>query len=160
MNTQQRKKTAGFTMIEMLVALLILSVGLLGIAALQTTGQQATYRAYVRTQATWLAYDIMDRMRINQANAANYIVSDFASAGPGGGNPNNQCDEGTCDPEQLAVYDLDNWFIQIQNSLPMGEARIISDLAIANQYNITLRWLDRQQDEDGELIEQDWVLRL
>ena len=63
MNKQMSQQQSGFTMIEMLVALVILSVGLLGVAALQTRGQQFNYEAYIHTQATFLAYDLTDRMR-------------------------------------------------------------------------------------------------
>ncbi|HLE93281.1 MAG TPA: type IV pilus modification protein PilV, partial [Sulfuricaulis sp.] len=55
----------GFSLIEVLVALLVLSIGLLGLAALQTTSLQYNTGSYFRTQATFLAYDIIDRMRAN-----------------------------------------------------------------------------------------------
>jgi type IV pilus assembly protein PilV len=56
----------GFTLIEVLVTMVILSVGLLGMAALQLTGIRNNQGSAMRTQATMLAYDIVDRMRANR----------------------------------------------------------------------------------------------
>lgn len=61
----------GATLIEVLVAALILSVGLLGLAGLQVTSVKSNQSAYIRSQATLLAYDIADRMRTNRAEALN-----------------------------------------------------------------------------------------
>src|SRR5690606_3260878 len=61
----------GFSLIEVLVALLVLSVGLLGLAMLQIEGLKHNTDAYYRTQATVLAYDIIDRMRANSDAAKN-----------------------------------------------------------------------------------------
>lgn len=59
----------GLTLVEILVALLVLSIGLLGLAALQTTSLRFNTSAYYRTQATALAYDLSDRMRANRQAA-------------------------------------------------------------------------------------------
>ena len=72
----QRRRSTGFSIIEVLVALLVLAIGLLGLAALQAQGLRFNHDAYVRTQATHLAYDIIDRMRSNRANAAAYTAGD------------------------------------------------------------------------------------
>ncbi len=58
----------GFTLLEILVAVLVLSIGLLGIAGLQVTGLRFNHSAYARTQATLLAYELADRMRANRPN--------------------------------------------------------------------------------------------
>jgi type IV pilus assembly protein PilV len=77
---EPRHAAGGFTLIETLVAVLVLSIGLLGIAALQLTSLQSNSTATQRSQATFLAYDIVDRMRANkrQAVAGAYNVT-FAS---------------------------------------------------------------------------------
>ena len=67
----------GFSLIEVLVAMLVLAIGLLGLAALQTQGVRFNHDAYVRSNATALAYDIVDKMRINRANAASYTTANF-----------------------------------------------------------------------------------
>lgn len=59
----------GFTLIEVLVAILVLSVGLFGLGGLMITGMKNNQSSYQRTQATWLAYDMADRIRTNRARA-------------------------------------------------------------------------------------------
>ena len=67
----------GFTLLEVLIALLVLSIGLLGLAALQTTGLRANQMASMRTLATQFTYDITDRMRSNPAGVAagDYVIT-------------------------------------------------------------------------------------
>lgn len=57
---------SGATLIEVLIAIVVLSIGLLGLAGLQVTSIQSNYSAYYRSQATVLAYDYADRMRTNR----------------------------------------------------------------------------------------------
>ena len=64
-----RKQTRGFTLVEALVALVVLSIGLLGVAALQLSSLQSNSSAASRSQATLLAYEVVDRMRANQSAA-------------------------------------------------------------------------------------------
>src|SRR6185295_1538044 len=63
------RRSRGFTMIEVLVSLVVLSIGLLGVAALQLTSLRSNHSSAMRSQATFLAYDIIDRMRANRAAA-------------------------------------------------------------------------------------------
>jgi len=75
MNRNLIPKDSGFTLLEVLIALLVLAIGLLGLAALQTTGLRANQMASMRTLATQVAYDMTDRMRANQVGmAANQYV--------------------------------------------------------------------------------------
>lgn len=67
--------TRGFSIIEVLVALVILSVGLLGLAALQAEGLRGSSSAIQRTAAVNLASDIADRMRANRAALDSYVVN-------------------------------------------------------------------------------------
>lgn len=62
-------KSGGFSLIEVLVGLIILAIGLLGLAGLQLEALRNNNSAYLRSQATFLAYDIMDRMRANRNHA-------------------------------------------------------------------------------------------
>lgn len=60
------RSAQGFTLLEVLIAVVVLSVGLLGLARLQTAGLRQNHSAFMRSQATMLAYDIIDRMRTNK----------------------------------------------------------------------------------------------
>ena len=68
---QSINKSRGFTLVEVLVAVLVLAIGLLGLAGLQVTGLRNNQSAYYRSQATQLAYDMADRMRANPAGMKN-----------------------------------------------------------------------------------------
>ena len=127
-SVSRRRRSRGFSIIEVLIALLVLAIGLLGLAALQAQGLRFNHDAYVRTQATNLAYDIVDRMRANRANVAGYTAGD-----PGG----------ACDPLVAGVsMDLTCWYDALADTLPAG-AGVISANATANFYDVTVRWVDR-----------------
>jgi len=96
----QGKRQCGFTLLEVLIALLILSIGLLGLAALQTTGLRSNQMASMRTLATEAAYDITDRMRANPTGVAagEYVI----------GLTQNPGDSGTS-ATGTALTDLTEW---------------------------------------------------
>ena len=127
----------GFTLIEILVAMLILAIGVLGIAALQYKGLQYNQDAYFRTQINYLAYDIADRMRLNQANAAQYAtnLTDYQvpATAPTG------CDESAVS----YTNDLACWKQSLYNALPPGSVANIDD-AGSGLYSVTLTWTDRE----------------
>ena len=130
MNRQGTKNQLGFTLLEVLIALLILSIGLLGLAALQTTGLRSNQMATMRTLATQAAYDISDRMRANPAGMANnqyVIATGEAPADP---------------PVTRADIDLTEWRAQIAR-LPGGLSRITQTAGTPVTHEITVFW-----DED------------
>ena len=143
---KQQKFVAGFTLMEILIALLVVSVGLLGVATLQVRGQQFNQAAYLRTQAAFLAHDIMERMRINTDRTGNGIAGNaddggYAnnSMGDAAGCPamGTDCDSGTCSLAQLATYDLAQWCGRLQEWLPAAEARIDWN---GTSYDIFICW--------------------
>lgn len=151
-------RQAGFTLIEVLVALLVLSIGLLGLAALQATGMKYNSDAYYRTQASIFAYDIIDRMRANPKGAGDgdYVVdetnlaaklSSFAS-GP-------KCDVSACSSTSaIALYDLGRWY-EAQRALPApGTPSSISKTG--NEHTIIIRWRERGEIE----MSQTWIVEL
>jgi type IV pilus modification protein PilV len=112
------KSYAGYSLVEILVAVLVISVGLLGVATLQTRGQQFNHFSYLRTQATFLAYDLMDRMRTNatEARKGTYAVNDGnCETEP---TPDTECDNSECSYDRLAQYDLANWHYMVCDVLP------------------------------------------
>lgn len=99
----------GFSLIEVLVALLVLSIGLLGLAALQTTGLQLNHQSYERTQAVIQAYDIIDRMRANKSGSGGAINSTYDSVALGATPGTADCASATCTGDELAQYDIRKW---------------------------------------------------
>ena len=121
----------GFTLIEVLVAVLVLSIGLLGVAKLVLAAVKANDSAYFRGQAAALAYSILDEMRANRAYALTspgYSVAYGAYPDPG-----IACGAAsTCTPAQVAQYDLYMWKQQLDaastvtsGALPSGDGRIV-----------------------------------
>lgn len=119
------KRVEGFTLIEVLVAFLILSVGLIGLAGLQLSGVKHTRDAYYQTQATVLAADIMDKMRSNLDNLTSYRVAS-ASAQP-------TCyASGGCSGTAMASNDVYGWRTAVASSLPNGDAIVCLDSSNLN----------------------------
>ena len=136
------KKHDGFTLIEVLIAVVILAGGLLGLAALQAAGLSNSQSSYNRSQATQLAYDIADRIRANPKKAANYLTTFMK---PGDANASaTACSSSanTCTPELLAEKDLDDWSDDLA-TLPFGEGTIT---IAGTVYTVTVKWDD---DKDG-----------
>jgi len=161
---QTHKLSAGFTMLEMLIALLVLSIGLLGVATLQSRGQQFNQIGYLRTQATFLAYDIMDRIRINSDQNT---INGNGDNGTYALNPTTltqDCDQSDCTPQDLVIYDLIKWHELVQNTLPGGNADINwgdVDSNGVNEYAITIEWTNIiNREEDAEPEKQTWILLL
>lgn len=71
----------GFTMIEVLVSLLIIVLGLLGLAGMQARMQAAEFESYQRTQALILLYDIVDRINVNRETGSCFAVTTSAATG-------------------------------------------------------------------------------
>lgn len=110
----------GFTLLEVLVALIVLSVGLLSLAGLQVIGLRTNHSAYMRTQATIQSYDIIDRMRANfrgvrDGHYNKPTVDDSA------GIEHAACETTTgCSSQQMAEQDLFRWNQAITDVLPGG----------------------------------------
>jgi type IV pilus assembly protein PilV len=119
----------GFSMVEVLVSLLVLSLGLLGLAALQSTSMKSTHSAYLRTQATQYAHDMLDRMRANReaARAGDYDLA-MANSAP------------TCD--NLVNCDRAEWRADL-SSLPAGSGSIAYDPA-TQFVTVVVQWNDER----------------
>ncbi len=139
------RRARGFTLLEVLVALVVLSIGLLGIGKLVMASARGNDSAYMRSQATALAYAILDAMRANrdQAIAGAYNVS--LGSYTGGANcvtPN------TCTAAQLVAYDLSQWKGKMAVVLPNGDGSIVTAAVPGadgqNRYTavITVTWND------------------
>ncbi len=145
----------GFTMIEVMVTVFILSVGILGIAGMQAVAVRESQNTYYRTQADILASDIVDRMRANRTEAYggnNNGYTDAAGTGTGA------C-QAECAADEMAAYDLAHWKSVIDNSsLPSGKGNITwnSDVigsdgsTIGSVYTIQVFWDENRDGSSGE----------
>jgi type IV pilus assembly protein PilV len=134
----------GFTLIEVMVSLVILSMGLLGIAKLVLFSAHSNDSAYLRSQATDLAYAMLDAMRGNRAiaMAQGYDVPiNTAPAAPG------SCLGATCTPGALATYDVNSWLNRLALALPSGTGSVTTTTTVApapvgTTAVITVQWDD------------------
>lgn len=136
-------KNTGFTLIEVLIAMLVLAIGLLGLAALQATGLKNNLSAYTRSQATQLAYDMSDRMRANRADTQNLAASTYVTVVPTVAVAKANCEQvaNACSAVDMAENDLFIWNNAITTVLPMGQGTIALNGSI---YTITINWDDNR----------------
>ena len=144
------KTAKGFTMIEVLIAVLVLSIGLLGLASLQAASLKNNYSSYMRTQAVIFANDMVDRIRANPVAAAsstaynNVSPSSMPSSDPG-------CTSGACTPADIAKHDIYQWYTNLSNTaagtgLPGGTGTVIGD---GIQFTVTVMWDDEKTGASG-----------
>lgn len=128
MDIQQKSTQRGFSLMEVLIALLIMSIGLLGLAALQATSLKSNHGAYQRSQAIFLAYDIIDRMRANRniAIAGDYNLAMNSSAP-------------AASVSSLADTDMNDWMTNfVEVLLPAGDGSV--NCTNAGVCTVVLQW--------------------
>lgn len=135
-------KQSGFTMVEVLVALVVLAIGLLGIAALYLNSLQSGRTAIYRTQAVNLAADLADRIRANRTAQAAYgtLFADAEVEVPG-------CyTTGGCIDTELASTDLARWKATLAQLLPNGQGQVVVTPPVAagepTNYVVTVQWAE------------------
>lgn len=128
------KRQRGVSLIESMIALLVISVGLLGIAALQVTSMKQNSSAMHHSQAVWIAFNISERIRSNFGQFTAYgtpmIDTDTGYS--------QDC-SGGCTAAQMITSDASDWTVEVQK-LPSGRGTI--DSPIANQLRIRVMWDD------------------
>ena len=126
----------GFTLLEALIAVVIIAIGLLGLSGMQMISLRNTNEGFLRTQATASAHDMAERIRANSIAVENNIFASFDSASPSYCStlPAN-CSSSTanCDAAQLAEYDFhaiacgSNAYDGVQSLLPQGTMSVSCD---------------------------------
>jgi type IV pilus assembly protein PilV len=139
-------RSGGFTLVEVLVSLVILAIGLLGIAKLMLFSSHSNDSAYLRSQATSLAYEILDDMRANRPEALNGTSYITAAAVPAVA-PGALCmGVGSCTtPQQLGLYDVYQWGLHLNansgavhpGALPNGQGSVATAL-VGGQTTVTI----------------------
>lgn len=144
----------GFTLLEILIALVILSIGLLGVAALQGVGLRSSHGAYLTSQASLLAYDMADRIRANPQpeNAYDFNTTSIDCSQPLPTSP----------PSLLITADLAEWACAVQGLLPNGSATIADSRDAVTgvfTYVIDIQWEDLQSEENNDAV-VPWTYQL
>jgi type IV pilus assembly protein PilV len=112
-----RKHQNGVTLIESMIALLVLSIGLLGIATLQITAMKQNVSSLNHSQAVWIAYNVSDRIRSNMNEFDNYHGIDT------NGSYTQDCTANPCTAGQMLTADAADWKTMVA-SLPAGRGTI------------------------------------
>ena len=144
-----RTAETGFTLIETMVALLVISVGMIGVALLHGTALSASGTAIYRSEAVMLAGNVADRIRMNRG-------ADVAYEGAAA---DNNCDDPTgsggvdCSPAQMAAHDLFLWEAEVAATLPGGQGAIDVDTGTTpTSYTVTVSWDESSQDARASFV--------
>ncbi|TGG91085.1 type IV pilus modification protein PilV [Natronospirillum operosum] len=137
------ERQRGVSLIEVLVAVVILAVGLLGLAALLGNAMQSNQHAQGRTQAVFLASDMMERLRANRNNIEDYAPLPFMD-NPADCNTSWAPDNST----SVAANDIGEWQNSLRCLLPDGNGRVTLNDDLVT---ITVRWVevDELSDDGG-----------
>jgi type IV pilus assembly protein PilV len=139
----------GFTLIEILVTVIVLSIGLLGLAGLQATALRFNSTAYQRSQATILAYDIAEQMR---ANAKAARCGAYTNGTRRTGEDCSVIEVSDLPARQaIATQDIQRWTATLGNVLPLGTGTIAYAGTIIT---VTIRW----DDSRGENPLQQFIM--
>jgi type IV pilus assembly protein PilV len=147
--TRIAKLASGFSLIEVLIALIIMSVGMLGIAGLYVHGMQAGRTSMFRHHAVTLAGDVADRIRANPTAGVAYIDAGTAPA------PGVNCIGGgiDCTPAEMADSDMFFWDQQADATLPNGDVTVAyNNAAVPSVYTVTVSWEEAGQDPPTYVI--------
>lgn len=137
---QRRQRQSGYTLLEVLVAAVLLTTGLIGLASMQVNGTRLNNSAYLRSQATILAYDIVDRMRANipAARAGNYDLA-LTDATP-------------TTVATVPNVDLGQWRTAVAYNLPAGNSSVTRVAGASaddpSQFTVVVQWNDGRAPAD------------
>lgn len=123
------KKQTGFTLLEVMIALVIFSIGLLGLAGLQSAGIRNNQISYARTIAQQLTYDMTDRIRNNPSVDYSAVAGAFTN-----------CNTGACTSATMAAFDVFEWNAAItapNSPLKSAAGFIVNN---GNGFTISIGW--------------------
>jgi type IV pilus assembly protein PilV len=156
---------SGVSLIEVLIAMFILSFGLLGIAGLQAGVAKYKVNTWARTAISSLYSDMTDRIRMNSdvagtnfitgvTSTSQYLLSDTWATQQSATltTPSPNCETAACTPTERAAYDMVVWRQLVRAKLPGGSALISGDRSTS--IRVTLMWFDKgNTEEDGATLD-------
>lgn len=145
-----KRTVRGFTLIEVLVAVVVVSLGMLGVAGTLLTATRSSTSNYLKQQAVQYAYDIVDRMRANDtiatqtgAGANPYVVALVAP----GAEPTPICEAALCSATQMGAFDAWEWQTLVHKNLPNGEGSVVVTAGTGGlattTVTVTVQWSDQ-----------------
>ncbi len=146
MKLRQSGSERGVAMIEAMIAIVVVSFGLLAVAGLQLAGMRVSQMAYYRSVATTQAYDMADRMRANIAGVNSGAYNAITSTAPARPACSNPFAATGCAAAVMATYDAYAWLTEIGRVLPGGSGsvtRIFSGANATNAFDISVIWTEK-----------------
>lgn len=140
------KNQTGFTLLEVLVAIVVLSLGLLGLAGLQAATLRNNQIAYYRAIAIQQTYDMADRIRANQAGVAAGAYDALNATIPA----DPDCIANVCSAAQMAAADHSQWNNNNARMLPAGSGTVVA--AAGRSFDIRVNW--NENTESGSAAQQ------
>jgi type IV pilus assembly protein PilV len=142
----RNRTSAGGVLIEALVAIVVLSFGLLGMAGLQVNAMTFQKSSWITHRVSELVIDISEKIRSNPAAGSLGLytyTSDYSTGSAATFNSNNCNKVGTsCTPSLLASDDIATWVLKAQTNLPQGSVQITGNSTAG--YLITALWIDKE----------------
>lgn len=137
----------GITLVEVLVTVLVTSVGILGLLSLQALSIKMTHDSFLRTQATFLARDIADRLLTNPDGDYSITESQFLNLTTA---PSQSCassiQDTNCSIAEMRNFDIYNWSQSAKNVLPNARITITAPGVGELLHTITIKWNDQADD--------------
>lgn len=133
--TSTAQSARGTSLLEIMISLAVMSLGLLGVGALQVTGLKSNRDAFFYSQAALLANDLAERVRANPTAAATYAMV-MASAH----SATENCETNRCSAEEMAHFDLNQWTDALSSQLGSAAGAVEFTAGTPNQLQVTLRW--------------------
>lgn len=168
-NTRARQR--GFSMLEVLVSILIVAVGLLGMAGLSARTMNAEYESYQRAQALVLLSDMVDKINANRKAAGCYAFTDPSSGSPALGTGTSvtpACSAyGTAEQQARAVTDLGDWNAKLLGAAEtqtgnavgamVGARGCVSFDPAANSYQVSVAWQGMTATVAPSAVDPTWL---
>lgn len=154
------RHVAGFTLLEVLIAVLVLALGLVGGIAMQLHAMRTRHESASQSAAIQIAVAMADRMRANAGQVPSIYLGVDVGAGAGAvpDAPGDACRDEPCDAAQIARLDVHELARQVRATLPAGRARICRD---AHLYATgRLRWACSGGANDPVVVKIGWRGRL
>lgn len=165
------QRQSGFGMLEVLVSIVIVAVGLLGMAGLSARTMNAEYESYERAQALILVSDMVDKINANRKAAGCYAITDPSSGSPALGTASSAtpaCSAyGTAEEQARAVADLNDWNAKLLGAAEtqsgnsvgamIGARGCVSFDPVANNYQVSVAWQGMNATVAPTTVDPTWL---
>lgn len=150
-------RSGGYSLIEVLVAMFVLAVGVLGAAATQAVAMRMRHDSDLMTAAVRLGTTLGERMRANPSAASAYLFDFDSAGGTQPAAPSIRCFAGSsCTPSQLAAFDIHDISLVLASAFPGGRIRVCRDSQPWNPARQSLQWECADASGAGVVVKIGW----